>query len=114
MRWLPFGLFFSASTKVCYNLLPSLFILNFADDPLNQFAKLNTFELSPFDQYVEALMYSVSALTGCAVGIIYPSTYMEVILTIIIMVIGATMFAKVFADFGALMYLFSEANIQNK
>ena len=59
-------------------------------------------------------MYAVSALSGCGFGDVDPATYYEILLTIFIMIIGATAYAKVFSDFDSLMYLFSAEKIENR
>ena len=80
----------------------------------NQFTKFDLYTASEFTQYVESMMFVISALSGCCFGDVNPMTYTETLLTITFLITGVTAYAKVFSDFNSLMRLFSEEKNLNQ
>ncbi len=55
--------------------------------------------------YIESLNWAVCAMTGTSFGDVTPQTDYEVLLSVVMMVLGATFYGKIFADFESIMYV---------
>lgn len=64
------------------------------------------------DQYILALEWAVSTMTGTCFGDVFPTTDIEIFATVIIMVIGSTFYCQIFADFETIIYVLRLENLQ--
>ena len=51
------------------------------------------------DTYLDSSVWAVSAMTGASYGDVTPNTIIEIILAVFMMILGASFYGKVFADF---------------
>jgi len=57
------------------------------------------------DEYVLAMEWAVSTMTGTCFGDVVPMTSIEIFASVIIMVVGSTFYGQIFADFEAIIYV---------
>lgn len=57
------------------------------------------------DQYMLALEWSVSTMTGTCFGDVNPTTDLEILAAVMIMIIGSTFYCQIFADFETIIYV---------
>ena len=65
----------------------------------NFFSRSHQVNGSLFRKYIESLMWAVSTMTGSSFGDVTPFTNFEILISTIMMVLGASFYAKIFADF---------------
>ena len=66
------------------------------------------------DQYILALEWAVSSMTGSCFGDVVPMTDIEVFASVIIMVIGSTFYGQIFADFESIIYVSRMEKLEKK
>ena len=66
------------------------------------------------DQYILALEWAVSSMTGSCFGDVIPMTDIEVLASVIIMVIGSTFYGQIFADFESIIYVSRMEKLEKK
>ena len=54
---------------------------------------------SEFEQYIEALFFTVATMTGLGYGNVVPTTDLEYFVDLFIMITGASIYANFFANF---------------
>jgi len=57
------------------------------------------------DEYVLAMEWAVSTMTGTCFGDVFPITSLEIFSSVIIMVVGSTFYGQIFADFETIIYV---------
>lgn len=68
-------------------------------------AKYDTLEATISEKYIEAVFFVVATMTGLGYGNIVPSTNLEWFVDSFIMITGASIYAKFFADFAVEIYM---------
>jgi len=80
----------------------------------NFWKRANVEEAGVFEKYSFALNWAVASLTGNSFGDVTPKTYYENCLATVILVVGASVFSKNFADFNSLIQLLNQEKETNK
>ena len=62
---------------------------------------MDNFDQNPseFEQYIEALFFTVATMTGLGYGNVVPTTDLEYFVDLFIMITGASIYANFFANF---------------
>ena len=58
-------------------------------------------------KYLDSLLWAVSTMTGCTFGDVTARTFLEMLVTLFVFLIGASILAKTFGDFASLNHLLS-------
>ena len=66
------------------------------------------------DQYILALEWAVSSMTGSCFGDVVPTTKIEIFASVIIMIIGSTFYCQIFADFETIIYITRFEKLEKK
>lgn len=103
-------LMFTTHIAACFWL-----IVNKAESSDRNFYAISRFKYNNFvDQYVLALEWAVSSMTGSCFGDVTPTTNLEVLTSVIIMVIGSTFYCQIFADFETIIYVSRMEKLEKK
>ena len=69
-------------------------------------------KLAIIDKYLDSFVWAVSAMTGASFGDVTPNTEFEIVLSIIMMILGASFYGKVFADFEKIIHIYLKDKLE--
>ena len=78
------------------------------------FLRKNREKLPLIDTYLDSLVWAVSAMTGASYGDVTPNTSQEIVISVMMLVIGASFYGKVFADFEKIIQINKLEKIEKK
>ena len=64
--------------------------------------------------YLDSLSWAVATMTGTSYGDVSPTTNYEIFISIIMMILGASFYGKVFADFEKIMQVMRKERMDKK
>ena len=85
------------------------------DSPHNNWFAMDNFDKNPsmFIKYIEATFFTVATMTGLGYGNVVPTTTLEYVADLFIMVAGASIYASFFADFAVSINLKNAKRTEN-